>query len=109
MEQRMNRYRWGVVVVILAFVADFITTYLGIEYFGLVEANGTAATALQQGGWMGLVYLSLASLGIIIGLTALLRYVQINYSSRLATLSVGGAIVPKLLATAWNTWLILTI
>lgn len=108
-EREPNWYRWGVVVLILASVTDLLTTFVGIEYHGLVEANGTPATILKQGGWMGLVQLSLASLGIIIGLTALLRYVQINYSSLLATLSIGVASASKVLATTWNTWLILTV
>lgn len=106
----MNRYRWGVIVLILASVTDLATTYIGIEYIGLVESNPAPATILAQNGWMGVIYHSLVSLGVIIGLTALLRYNQFTqYSSRLATLLVGSGGAMKLLATVWNTFLILTI
>lgn len=106
---RMNRYRWGVVVIVLASVTDLLTTYIGVEHSGLVEANPTPAAILAQSGWVGMISHSLVSLGVIIGLTAMLRYVQINRSSRIATISVGAGAAVKVLVTVWNTWLILTV
>lgn len=104
----MNKFHYAVGFLLVASVADLITTVLGIGVFGLAEQNPVAIGLLRSSGFAGLVGLTVVALSVIIGITSILDKSALPASSSVAygALLIGGSV--KFGAAIWNSFLMLS-
>lgn len=87
-------------LVFISASGDLITTYIGIEWYGLIESNQIADSVLQTTGFSGLVILKFAIILICAILSDKLTYGRWYYISPLLL------IVIWTLITVYNSYLI---
>lgn len=87
-------------LVFISASGDLITTYIGIEWYGLIESNPIADSILQTTGFSGLVILKLAIILTCAILSDKLTYGKWYYISPVLL------IVIWVLITIYNSYLI---
>lgn len=94
-------------LLVVAALADLGTTWYGLEVVGLVEANPMAATYHARHGMLGLVAVSIFGIGLLVGMAAALKRIEMPLSRELAIGALGLAVAVNLFAAFHNLQLIL--
>jgi membrane-bound metal-dependent hydrolase YbcI (DUF457 family) len=107
--QYRTLYAGSVGVLVAGIVADMATTYVGLSWFPVSEANPTAQLAMNSFGRVGgMVALSIFLLLAVIALSLAFNRVYDGWTGRWGSISmvaIAGAV--KLLVAWWNTTQIL--